>query len=79
MDFNKAFIMTLTNNVALAVLTLLKSLNREPRPFHVMKFTPTKCDFEYGNPSGHSLAAVSIYFILLFLLAEAKGWKKDSI
>jgi len=78
MDYNKAFIMTLTNNVVIAVLCLLKSLNHESRPFHVIKLTPTKCDFEYGNPSGHSLGAASIYFIFLFLLAETKGWKKHS-
>ena len=66
MDFDKAFIMTLVNNVALGVLSLLKGLLMEPRPFHVIPgLQPTKCDFEFGNPSGHSLAAASIYFTFL--------------
>ena len=36
MDLPKAFMVTLTNNAALAALSLLKSINHQPRPFHVM-------------------------------------------
>lgn len=37
---------------------------KEPRPFHIEEFRPSKCSFEYGNPSGHSLVTVSSYLTL---------------
>lgn len=61
MDTPKAFTVALNAYSALALLSILKSVKNEPRPFHVYDITPSKCWLEYGNPSGHSLLTSSLY------------------
>ena len=58
---NKAFIMTIVMVIAHCFSCLVKSIYQEPRPFFVTDFVPSSCRFEYGNPSGHSFVAVTIY------------------
>ena len=61
LDTPKAFTVCLNAYSSLALFSLLKSIHAEPRPFHVSDIIPTKCDLEYGNPSGHSVISVSLY------------------
>ena len=79
MDLPKSFTIALNAYSALALLSLLKSFNHEPRPFHVSDIKPTKCWLEYGNPSGHSLITSSMYLTFWEMLCRSKGWLKGSL
>ena len=81
MDVSKSFTIGLSANAALALVTILKSINNEPRPFHVADIKPTKCWLEFGNPSGHSLATTNLYFTFWDMLCRENGWtyKKASL
>lgn len=70
LDTPKAFTVCLNAYSSLALFSLLKSIHAEPRPFHVSDIIPTKCDLEYGNPSGHSVISTSLYLTV---------WKLNSI
>lgn len=61
LDLEKAFTVSLVNYSSIALLSILKSVNHEARPFHVADVQPSKCTFEYGNPSGHALWTMSVY------------------
>ena len=74
MDMPKAFTIALNAYSALALLSILKSINNEPRPFHVYDIIPTKCWLEYGNPSGHSLLTSSLYLTTWKMLCFKNGW-----
>jgi membrane-associated phospholipid phosphatase len=78
MDTPKAFTVALSAYSALALLSILKSLKNEPRPFHVYDITPSKCWLEYGNPSGHSLLTSCLYLTFWQMLCMKKGWYKGS-
>ena len=64
MSMEKTFIIALDSYTALAVLSILKSIIHEPRPFHVAEIMPSRCWLEYGNPSGHSLLTSSLYLTM---------------
>ena len=70
LDTPKAFTVCLNVYSSIALFSLLKSIHAEPRPFHVSDIIPTKCDLEYGNPSGHSVISFSLYLTV---------WKLSSI
>ena len=70
MDLPKSFTVALNANTALALLSILKSVNHEARPFHVTDIVPSKCRFEYGNPSGHSLITSSLYLTFCEMLCR---------
>lgn len=58
--------------------TLIKMVVRDPRPFFDNEsFTPAKCEFEYGFPSGHAQTAVTFYLTLLCLLFREYHIKKS--
>ena len=63
-DNESAFVITTTIYSALGALSLLKSMLHEARPFFVEDIKPTKCWFEYGNPSGHALTSSSLYLTI---------------
>jgi membrane-associated phospholipid phosphatase len=70
MDVQNAFIVSVTIYTALCVLSLAKSFHHEARPFFVSDLTPTKCWFEYGNPSGHSVTSSALYLTMWNLLCR---------
>ena len=74
MDLNKSFIVALNAYSSLALLSVLKSINHEARPFHVYDIQPTKCPLEYGNPSGHSLLSSSLYFTFWDMVCRHMNW-----
>jgi membrane-associated phospholipid phosphatase len=58
--------------------TLIKMVVRDPRPFFDNdSFSPAKCEFEYGFPSGHAQTAVTFYLTLLCLLFREYHIKKQ--
>jgi len=77
-DLPKSFTVALNAYSALALLSILKSINHEPRPFHVSDIKPTKCWFEYGNPSGHSLLTSSLYLTFWDMLCKHHNWKSGT-
>lgn len=79
MDLAKAVTIALNAYSALALLSILKSINHEPRPFHVSDIKPTKCWYEYGNPSGHSLLTSSLYLTFWDMLCKQHKWERGSL
>ena len=62
MDLPKSFTLAICTYSGVALLCFLKSVNNEPRPFHVSSdLIPSYCRLEYGNPSGHALLTTSMY------------------
>ena len=68
------------------IMSLLKSLYSNPRPFWDIYLkrrnnneklpTPTECDGEFGNPSGHSL--LSVFMLILWdLFINSKFFQKN--
>lgn len=70
-DIESAFVITTTIYSALGTLSLLKSMLHEARPFFVADIKPTKCWFEYGNPSGHALTSSSLYLTVWTLACRS--------
>jgi membrane-associated phospholipid phosphatase len=70
MDVPNAFVVSLTIYTALGVLSILKSINNEARPFFITDIVPTKCWLEYGNPSGHSITSISLYLTMWKLICR---------
>jgi len=60
-DTPDAFLLTAHIYTCLGVLSVIKSVYHEARPFFVVDIVPTKCWLEYGNPSGHTLTSSSLY------------------
>lgn len=75
LELDKSFTVSLVCYSSIAILSFLKSANHEARPFHVADIQPSKCTFEYGNPSGHSLWTTSMYLTLFDLTCQQNGWK----
>jgi len=61
MDTPRAFSVTLSLNLSLGIGQILKFAYHEPRPFMVAPIFPSKCRFEYGNPSGHSITSMAMF------------------
>jgi len=78
MDLTKSFTISLNAYSALALLSILKSINHEARPFHLHDITPTKCPLEYGNPSGHSLLSSSLYLTFWNMACRSFNWKRGT-
>ncbi len=58
---------------------MAKSINHEARPFFVAAITPNKCRFEHGNPSGHAIISIAMYFTFIEMMCREhsiKGVKK---
>lgn len=70
MDVPNAFVVSITIYSALGILSILKSLNHEARPFFITDIVPTKCWLEYGNPSGHSITSISLYLTMWCLICR---------
>lgn len=79
LDLEKAFTVALCNYSAIALLSFLKCVNHEARPFHVWDIQPSKCTFEYGNPSGHSLWSTAVFLTFWDLNCRQYNWRKGSI
>ena len=78
LSVDKAFLIAIVCYTSIALLTILKSLIHEPRPFFVTTdFQPSKCVFEYGNPSGHALWTTSVYLSLFELAKRQNGWTRS--
>ena len=78
LSVDKAFVVAVVCYSSIALLTFLKSIIHEPRPFFVTtEFKPSKCTFEYGNPSGHALWTTSVYLTLFELAKRQNAWTRS--
>jgi len=50
----------------------MKFVYQEPRPFMAADIKPSKCRFEYGNPSGHTSLALSLYPVAYYIYLKSK-------
>ena len=82
--FNIFFSYTSVVLILVFIMSLLKSLYSNPRPiwdiykkrFNETLSTPTECDGEFGNPSGHSL--LSVFMLILWdLFINSKFFQKN--
>ena len=65
----RAQILIVTLAISVFTNTLIKMVVKDGRPFFINdEFSPDKCEFEYGFPSGHSQTAVTFYLTVLTLL-----------
>lgn len=59
--------------------SLLKLFYNDPRPYFI--YTDLKgygCDAEYGNPSGHAMVGIMIYYLVIDSLIGKKFTKVKS-
>jgi len=69
MSISNSFIACMSIYTSLGLMSILKSLNHEARPFFVADLRPTaKCWNEYGDPSGHSQSSAVLYFTVWKLM-----------
>jgi hypothetical protein len=55
--------------MAILLNCILKMIYRIPRPyFYDSDIEPTSCSFEYGNPSGHGMAAATFYLSICYTI-----------
>lgn len=78
LSLDRAFTVSLCVNASIALLSILKSVNHEARPFHVYEIQPSKCSFEFGNPSGHSLWCSTVYLCFWDMFCQQYKWRYGS-
>lgn len=74
-----AQILLCSSCLSISLNIIVKMMIRDARPyFYSLDYTPVKCDFEYGSPSGHAQSATSFFISFVTLLFREQYMKQTN-